>query len=91
MPAKPRDITSRSKIAGKSGTQVNEFEAASTDLFTDPDDAAELVREGIASYERGEYIELNGDDELRAYFEGIKERGRLALDAELSRREKACK
>ena len=76
-----------SKRMNKSSDGVSELQIAvdpfDDSMLDDPDDAVELVREGIADYERGEYIELRTDAELKTYLDGIKERGRMELEAEL--------
>ena len=42
------------------------------------------VQHGIDQLDRGEGIELNGDDELRRFFDDIKARGRERLQAKKS-------
>jgi antitoxin ParD1/3/4 len=42
----------------------------------DPDDAAALVQQGLDSITRGEYVDINGEDELRSYFASLRERAR---------------
>jgi hypothetical protein len=50
-------------------------------MVLDPDGAREAVLEGFASIERGESIELKGDAELKAFFEGVISRGKKRLAA----------
>jgi antitoxin ParD1/3/4 len=59
-----------------------EDEIRQQDAVIDPDNAKEAVAEGFASIERGEYIEINGDDELREFFADIIARGKKRLAAE---------
>jgi len=44
------------------------------------------VQKGIDALERGEYIELNGPEEISAYFDDVKKRGmeRLARESDAS-------
>src|SRR5581483_12097906 len=44
--------------------------------ITDPDDVEESVLKGIRSMERGDFIEIRGDEALRRYFEDIIRRGK---------------
>ena len=39
------------------------------------------IAESIAQLESGDYIELNSDEEIHEFFEGVKQRGRAALAA----------
>ena len=48
-------------------------------VITDPDNVEEAVLEGIRSMERGDFIEIRGDDDLRRYFEDIIQRGKKRL------------
>jgi antitoxin ParD1/3/4 len=45
----------------------------------DPPDAAARIQEAVDSVERGDYIDVNGDEELRAFFSEIVERGKKRL------------
>jgi antitoxin ParD1/3/4 len=49
------------------------------DAVVDPDTAKAAVAEGFASIERGDYIGINGDDELREFFADIIARGKKRL------------
>jgi len=49
--------------------------------IADPDNVREAVLEGLASIERGDYIELNGDAELKEFFADIVTRGKKRLAA----------
>jgi len=42
----------------------------------DPPDAAAMIQQAVDSVERGNYIDLNGDEELRAFFTDVVERGK---------------
>jgi hypothetical protein len=42
----------------------------------DPDNAQKRVVRGFASIERGRYIDIDGDQQLRAFFAGIAESGK---------------
>lgn len=72
------------KRMNKSSDRVSELQADADPfdevMLDDPDDAAELVREGIASYERGEYITINGSEEAKLYFDGLLARAKQELD-----------
>jgi len=59
--------------------------------MNDPDDAAAKVRDGDAAIQRGEYIEIDGDDELKAYFESVRARAKKELAAEKKRPHRARK
>ena len=59
-----------------------EDEIRRQDTVVDPDDAKEAVAEGFASIERGDYIAINADDELREFFADIIARGKKRLAAE---------
>ena len=48
-------------------------------VITDPDNFKEAVLEGIRSTERGDFIEIRGDEDLRRYFEDIVRRGKKRL------------
>jgi len=50
--------------------------------MNDPDDAAAKVRDGDAAIQRGEYIDIDGDAELKAYFESVRARAKKELAAE---------
>lgn len=45
----------------------------------DPDDMVPQVRQAIDEIERGDYIEVKGEQELRRLFDGIIERGKARL------------
>jgi len=49
--------------------------------IVDPDDAREAVLEGLASMERGDFIELRGEAALQEFFEDIISRGKKRLAA----------
>ena len=42
----------------------------------DPVDVREAILEGVAAIERGDFIELKGDAELKDFFDGIVKRGK---------------
>jgi len=50
-------------------------------LIIDPDDARDAVLEGLASIERGDFIELKGEAALKEFFADIVARGRKRLAA----------
>jgi putative addiction module CopG family antidote len=56
-------------------------ETTRQDAILDPDNARAAVAKGFASIERGDYIEINGSEELRAFFDGIIARGKKRLAA----------
>src|SRR5205814_3788860 len=49
------------------------------DAIVDPNNAKEAVAEGFASIERGDYIDISGDAELREFFADIISRGKKRL------------
>lgn len=50
-------------------------------IILDPDDAKDAVRAGFDSIERGDYIELKNNQELREFFADIIARGKKRLAA----------
>ncbi len=48
-------------------------------IILDPDNAREALLQGVASIERGDSIELNGDAELKAFLDDIVSRGKQRL------------
>jgi antitoxin ParD1/3/4 len=48
---------------------------AEQSVIADPDDVVVQVRKGMKSVAKGDYVELNGNQELRAFFAGIIARG----------------
>ena len=49
------------------------------DALVDPDNAAEAVARGFASIEKGDFVEIHGDAELRQFFADIVTRGKKRL------------
>src|SRR5437870_2977892 len=47
----------------------------------DPPGAADIIQQGVTDIERGAYVELRGDEELRSFFSDIIERGNKRLIA----------
>jgi hypothetical protein len=56
-----------------------------------PDDLKEAILEGLNSIERGDFIELHTQEDLRRYFSDIIERGKMRLAAEARHRAVAPK
>jgi|ERR1035438_1216304 antitoxin ParD1/3/4 len=48
-------------------------------IILDPDNAREALLQGVASIERGDSIELNGDAELKEFFDDIVVRGKKRI------------
>jgi hypothetical protein len=71
------------KIAAGEFKSAEEFAVQAAELYRELDrrqaDLKRSVEEGLAQIESGDYIELNGDEELREFFEGVKRRGRELL------------
>ncbi len=59
--------------------------------MNDPDDAAVKVREGDAAIQRGEYIDIDGNDALKAYFDDVRARAKKELVASRKRPPRARK
>src|SRR5437870_3833667 len=51
------------------------------DAVLDPDNAPEAVAKGFASIERGAYIEIDGDEQLRSFFADIATRGEKRMQS----------
>ena len=45
-------------------------------MVSSVEDLQEKIRQGIASLDRGQYVEFKDEDELRGFFEQIKAGGR---------------
>lgn len=73
------------KIAAGVFRSADEFALEAAELYFEMDrrreDLNAKVAEGIAQLESGEYIDVDGDEELRAYFDDVKRRGREKLAA----------
>lgn len=71
------------KVAIGEFASVDELLVAAVEFYKDMDDRRTRLKEKIAAataeLERGEFIDLNGEDELHAFFEGIKREGRKRL------------
>jgi antitoxin ParD1/3/4 len=50
-------------------------------VIVDPDNADQAILEGLASIERGEFIELKGHEEVQAFFADIVARGKKRFAA----------
>jgi antitoxin ParD1/3/4 len=50
-------------------------------VIVDPDNVQEAVRQGFASIERGDFVEIQSREELRRFFEDIIARGKKRLAA----------
>ena len=51
----------------------------------DPDEAATAVGEGYEAIKNGEYVDIDGDDGLVAYFDSARERAKIELAATQTR------
>ena len=73
------------KIAAGVFRSADEFALEAAELYYEIDRRREelkaKVAAGLAQLETGEYIDLEGEDELRDYFEDVKRRGREKLAA----------
>jgi antitoxin ParD1/3/4 len=49
--------------------------------INDPDDVLVQIRKGMESVNRGDYIEINGDKELRGFFADVIARGTQRIGA----------
>lgn len=71
------------KIAAGVFQSADEFAIEAAQLYREVDRRREelkaKVAAGIAQLEAGEYIDLDGEDELQDYFEDVKRRGREKL------------
>lgn len=88
--------TNASEVVRDAVRHMQELEIARNDRHTltviaDPDDAAVKVAEGDAAIQRGEYIEIDGNDELKAYFDSVRARAKKELAAEKKRPDRARK
>ncbi|MGO9259891.1 MAG: hypothetical protein ACLQU1_26805 [Bryobacteraceae bacterium] len=91
---KAGDYTNASEVVRDAVRHMQEIEAARKDrralaVTEDPDNAAAEVREGYAAIQRGEYIDIEGDDELKAYFDSSRELARKELAATKNRPRRA--
>jgi antitoxin ParD1/3/4 len=71
-----------SEVVREALRKLEDDDLARHSTLEDPDDAAELVRQGLEDLKRGDYVDINGDDELRAYFAKARERARAELMVE---------
>jgi len=55
-------------------------------VILDPDEVRRAVLEGFASIERGDFIELRGDAELKEFFDDVVARGKKRLAAKKAQR-----
>ena len=71
------------KIAAGVFQSADDFAIEAAKLYREIDRRREELKAkvvaGIAQLEAGEFIDLDGDDELRDYFEDVKRRGRETL------------
>ena len=83
---KAGDYTNASEVVRDAVRHMQDVEAArklrhALAAMGDPEDAAAAVREGYAATRRGEYTDIDGDDELKAYFDDARERARKEMAA----------
>ena len=79
---KAGDYTNASEVVRDAVRHMQAMEAARKDrhaLALTEDGAAAGVREGYAAIQRGEYTDIDGDDELKAYFDSTRERASKEL------------
>jgi len=93
---KAGDYTNASEVVRDAVRHMQEVEAARKDRHArvtigDPDDAAAEIREGYAAIRRGEYTDIDGDAELKAYFDDTRERARKELVAGKNRQRRTRK
>jgi len=73
------------KIAAGVFQSADEFAVEAAELYCEVDRRREelkaKVAAGIAQLESGEFVDVDGDDELRDYFDEVKRRGREKLAA----------
>lgn len=71
------------KIASGEFGSADDFAVEAAELYREMDQRREELRvkiaEATAQIDAGEYIELNGEEELREFFEDVKRRGRERL------------
>lgn len=77
-----RDFVAQ-KIASGEFKSADEFAIQAARVYREMDqrhaDLKQAVAEGLAQIESGDYIEINGEQELHDFFEGVKKRGREKL------------
>jgi putative addiction module CopG family antidote len=83
---KAGDYTNASEVVRDAVRHMQEVEAAKKDLralaaMEDPDGVAAQVRAGYAAIKRGEYTDIDGDDELTVYLRGARGRAKKELTA----------
>jgi putative addiction module CopG family antidote len=88
---KAGDYTNASEVVRDAVRHMQEVEAAKKDRHAlaaigDPDDAVAAVREGYAAMRRGDYTDIDGDAELKAYLDDVRERARKELAPGRNRR-----
>ena len=93
---KAGDYTNASEVVLDAVRHMQEVDAARNDrralaVTDDPDGASAEVREGYAAIKRGEYTDIDGDDELKAYFSKARDRATKEPPAVKSRATKARK
>jgi len=93
---KAGNYTNASEVVRDAVRHMQEMEAARNDrrppaVMEDSDDAAGGVREGYAAIQRGDYTDIDGDEELKAYFDNARERARKELTAIKNRPHRARK
>jgi hypothetical protein len=68
------------KIAAGVFQSVDEFAIEAAELYREIDSRREEIKSKVAAgmkqLESGEYIDIEGDDELREFFDDVKRRGR---------------
>lgn len=87
LEAYPPDLQDfvKQKIAAGVFQSADEFAVEAAELYREVDRRREelnsKVTAGFKQLESGEYSDLNGDDELRQFFDAVKRRGRERLAA----------
>ena len=84
---KAGDYTNASEVVRDAVRHMQDMEAAkqlrhALLLVEDPDDATTAVPEGYEAIKNGEYDDIDGNDGLVAYFEGVRERAKKELAAQ---------
>jgi len=71
-----------SEVIREALRKLEDDEVARHSTLEDPDNVEQLVQEGLDDLKRGDYIDINGEDELRAYFAKARERAHAELTVE---------
>jgi len=81
-PSDLRDFVAQ-KIASGGFESVDDFAIQAARVYRELDQRhaklKQAVTEGLAQLESGDYVKINGEQELREFFENVKRRGRDAL------------